>query len=415
MFNNPTKIDYSLDEGTVTEVDVLRKMCRVKTLSGQNLNGVQWLQPKGGSTRGDDSCSPELGDRCVINSGLGYPLIIGYLPRLQNMDNAFPVNIDQDEELIDTGDFSTAPGSVTFSQNAPRDRALGDRLFTSVGGGLVGLLRGGSVLLRSSRLSEIFLSKWDDVVRIVARNYEHYTDVSSSFYRNLKGRVYRYSGYSNNLKDAKQENYKYNEYYGDVAIAEKAKTDLTSEENPAKDDRVYKEEIVTGVSSTDKQLMYREIHLDGTTDLKVISQDGTLVTQIKSRNNDVLVTATSGDGALFSKALFTKSDVTIVASDNGGTFTKTYMTKDEVKTSFKDQNVVKINTSQINLNFNGGADVNMTASGIKSVFSSGTVDMTSSGVKTTFGGAVCDVSNSGVNCTYSGHFMKVTAGGVQLG
>lgn len=383
MFNNSSKIDYSLNEGTVTEVDVLRKLCKVKTLSGQNLSGVHWLQPKGGSNRGDDSTTPELGDRAVINTGLGYPLIIGYLPRLQATDNAFPVNINEDENLVDTGSFSPASDAVTFSQNTPKDRALGDRIFTSSGGGILGILRGGSLLLRSSRLSEIFLCKWDDVVRIVSRNYEHYTDVSSDFIRNLKGRIYRYTGYAKTHGDAKNENYLYNQYFGDVAIAEKAKTDLGSTANPAADNRIFKEEIVTGVAETDKQLMYREIHLDGTHDLKVISQDGTLITQIKSRNNDVLVTAKAGDGALFTQALFTKSAVTILASDNGSIFTKTLMTKDEVKITYKDQNVVKANATQINMNFNGGADVNL--------------------------------NGSGVQCTYSGHFMNIAASGVTLG
>lgn len=417
MFNNPSNIDYNLDEGTVTEVDALRKLCKVKTLSGQNLKGVHWLQPKGGSTRGDDCSTPELGDRCVINSGLGYPLIIGYLPRLQDGVTSFPINVDSGEELVDTGDFSTVHGSVEFSQNSAGDRAVGDRIISSVGGGLFAVLRGGSLLLRSSRLSEIFLSKWDDVVRIVSRNYEHYTDVSSDFIRNLRGRVYRYTGYANNQADAKTENYKFNQYYGDVAMAEKAKTDLSSNYNPQADNRIYKEEIVTGLNGS--QYMYKEIHLDGTTDLVVISPDGSLVTQVRSRNNDVFITSKAGDNSLFSQALFTKSDVTITASDSGGvfsktyltkddatitvtdgsTFTKTYMTKNEARVTFKDQNVIKVNASQINMNFNGGGDINMTSDNIVSTYKGGTITM--------------DANQ--INCAYSGHFMTVNNSGVQLG
>lgn len=419
MFNNPANIDYSLDEGTVTEVDVIRRLCKVKTLSGQNLSGIHWLQSKGGSTRGDDSYTPELGDRAVITSGLGYPIIIGYLPKLQTLDTSFPVNIDYNQDLVDTGSFSPASDSISFAQNTPKDRALGDRIFTSSGGGILGILRGGSILMRSSRLAEIFISKWDDVVRIVSRNFEHYTDLSSDFIRNLKGRVYRYTGYAKNQKDAKTENYLYNEYYGDVAIAEKAKTNLSSVDTSIADDRIYKEEIVTGAAVTDKQLMYREIHLDGSHDLKVVSQDGTLITQVRSKNNDVLITATSGDGILFTKALFTKSDVLVTASDNAGVlskvyltktnalvnvtdgtnFTKGYFTKDEAKVTYNDQNTIKTNGSQINMNFNGGSDVNLNASGIQCTYS----------------GAIVNLSSSGIQCTYSGHFMNVTSGGVALG
>jgi hypothetical protein len=95
----------------------------------------------------------------------------------------------------------------------------------------------------------------------------------------------------------------------------------------------------------------------------------------------------------------TKDNALLIVTDSGGTFTRTFMTKNETKTSFKDENVIKINKDQINMNFNGGADVNITDKGITSTYKDGVVDM----------------NDAEISCTYSGHFMKVSSGGVALG
>lgn len=389
MFNNPTPIDYSFTEGTVTEVDAIRLLCKVKTVSGQNLDAVSWQQSSGGSSRAGDRATPHLGDRVKIHTGMGFAMIEGFLPRLQNEENTFPTRIDTGELLIDTGNFGTGGTSISADQNAPKDMVVGDRIIASQGGGVLAILRGGSLLMRSSRLSEIFICKWDDVVRVVSRNYEHFTDLSTILIKNIQGRIYGYSGFGKVFSEAKIEDYKYHQYIGDVALAELAKTDYRLLETfPEVDARVYKEQISGGSGGTSTELLRRELSLDGTHDLVVLNADGSIFTRIKNTNGELILT-------------------------------------------YKDINVIKINESQINLSKNGNPTINLDDNGIQCAFSGATVVLDSNGITSTFSGGIVKVVSDGVHLTKGGsehkvtsagvfstsggHFCNVTAGGVQLG
>lgn len=389
MFNTPSTPSSSFEEGTITEVDDKRKVCKVKTLSGQNLTGVPYPYAYGGSTRAGDRYGPSLGDRVVINSSLGFPIIQTYLPRLQTTTNS-DVYIDTGELLIDTGNFSSAGKNVIGDQSSPKDMVIGDRLITSPGGGMLGLLRAGSVLIRSSRMSEIFLNKLTDLVRISSRNFEHFTDVSSDVIRNIKGRIYRYVGYSKKIQDAKVESYTYNQYFGDVVLAEAFKTDYTKSNTlPTESDIIFKEQVLDRVSSGSPELMKRELDLSG--------------------NENVIIK--SGDGSIF---------------------THTFSTKDEIIITYNDINVIKIDKDEISFRKNGDprsivikeesivstltdATVTMDLTGITSKYKGGTIKMDDSSVTTTFGGAVHKVSDEGVESTFGGHFIKVNNGGVAFG
>jgi hypothetical protein len=300
-------------------------------------------------------------------------MIEGFLPRLQNDENTFPTKIDAGEVLIDTGNFSSAGVSVVPDQNAPKDMLLGDRIIASQGGGLLAVLRGGSLLLRSSRLSEILICKWDDVVRIVSRNYEHFTDLSSVVIKNIKGRVYSYSGFAKNFAESKVENYKYHQYIGDVALAEAARTQYSLLETfPAEDARVYKEQVSEGSGGASKELLRRVLSLDGTHDLVVLNSDGSVFTRIKNTNGELTLT-------------------------------------------YNDVNVIKINATQINLSKNGNPTVNLDDTGIQAVFSGSVVKLSSTGIQLTKGGSEHKVTGEGVYSTAGGHFVNVTSAGVAMG
>ena len=344
MFNNPSKIDNSFDEGTVTEVDPTRGFCKVKTLRGQNLDQVQWGQPSGGSSRAGDRVTPVMGDRVVVMHSLGYPLIILWLPRTQTTDNAFPVHIDTGELPVDTGNFSPEGINAINDTNKPGDLAVGDRVIASSGGGLLAVLRGGSLLLRSSRLAEIFISKWDDVVRIVSRNFEHFTDVSSDIVKNIKGRVYRYTGYAATSSAAKIENYGYNLYYGDVALAQAVKTNYQNYSgSPASSSIIFREEVPAGS-------MYRIV--DGVSGA---------------------VTQVVGTTKIY-------QDNTKVTVDFGGNHIATW-DGSQIKLDYEGQQTVTINASAIDLKHNSGAEVNLSSSGVNATYSGHFVKVTSGGVQ----------------------------------
>lgn len=373
MFSNPNEIDYNFDEGIVTEVDIVRKLCRVKTIKGQNLNAVQWGVAYGGSSRGGDRGSPTLGDKVIIHNGLGFPVIIAKLPRLQGGDNIFPIPIDTGEQ-VDTGNFGPANSNVFADQNFSTDMVAGDRTISSEGGGIFGVLRGGSILLRSSRLAQILISKLDDVIKIMARNWELYTDVFSDVAFNVQSRIFRYVGYANNFSDSRVEAYSFHQYAGDVAMAQATKTDYANAPTgaPATDDRIYKEQVTTGSGGGTTELMRREVHLDG------------------------------------------KNDLVVQVSPTGA-FTRTRNTNAQVDISFSDTNVIKINASQINLSFGGNPTIEMDANGIVLTFGGGTIVMNSSSIVTTFDNSVITSNDSGISCTYSGHFVNITGSGVQMG
>ena len=284
--------------------------------------------------------------------GLGYPLIFGFLPKPQSIDNAFPININGDRYLVDTGDYSAIGTLVVGDANKPLDMLNGDRTISSEGGAFIGLLRAGGVLLKSSSLSQIFLSKLDDVVKIVSRNFEHYTDVSSDMVKNFKGRIYRYVGYTNSFHESKAEDYRYHQYFGDTAAAEAVKTSYASPPLtlPAINDVIFKEQV----TSTGVEKMHRTVNLAG--------------------EEEVQITGAGG-------------------------FTKVSQTGGVVTLNFNDQNTVTINNDVIELQRSDGSTVIMNADGIQMNYSGGKVEMKSSGVFTTF----------------SGHFVNVTSGGVQLG
>jgi hypothetical protein len=390
MFNNPTRPNSSAEEGSITEVDSIRKVCKVKTLSGQNLTDVLWAQPSGGAGRGGDRVTPNLGDRVMIDTRLGYPIITSFLPKLQNLENATPLWIDTGETLIDTGNFSSSGKNVLGDQNAPRDMLVGDRVLSSSGGGLVALLRAGSVVLRSSRFAEVFLSKIHDLVRISSRNFEHFSDVGSDVIRNIKGRIYRHVGYSKKIEHAKVEAYTFNQYYGDVALGEEFQTNYTKSETlPTATDIIFKEQVLDRESEEPFELMKREIYLNGDQDLVVKNSDGTIFTRIKC-------------------------------------------TKDEVTITFKDINVIHVSTDEIAARKNGDprsvvikedkilstftdATVLMNASGILSTYKDGTVNMSASSIIMKFSGSEHKVNATGAYSTAGGHFVNVTAGGVSFG
>lgn len=374
LFSNPLPVDRTFEEGTVIQVDHLRSLCRVRTLRGRSLNEVQWLLPSGGNTRGADRFAPCMGDRAVLSYSLGYPVIVGFLPRIQTSDNTTPLVLGSGEEAADLGTYG--PGTAVFGdQNKPKDYLPGDRVISTAGGNLLGLLRGGSVLLRASRGAEILMSNYLNLVRIVSRNWTHFTDLTTDVIKNFKGRVYRYTGYGKSFQDAKNENYALNFYYGDVAAAEQIKAGFdtyqgtpTSPDSPAK---IYKHQVVQDTGPVSGRIKYNErtINLSGEEELYV---------------------------------------------RNGTHFTHVKVTAENVTITWNDQNTVVLTEASIHAHHKDGPDYIMDSNGIRASFSSGLIDMRSDRVNTSFGGGSATIMNSSSTLTNNGHQVVITGGGVAI-
>lgn len=368
MLSNPTSPSKDSDEGTVVQVDAIRMLCKVKTLRGQMLPSVRWILPYGGSNRSGDRFTPHMGDRVLLEHGLGAPVIVGFFPRTQGLDGATPLAIASGDTAIDTGSYTQDGTYAIPDQNKPKDMVQGDRLISSVGGALLGLLRGGSVLIRSSRLSEIFLSKFSGLVRIVSRNWEHFTDVSSDVVRNFHGRIYRYVGYAKDFSRAKNEAYNLNFYYGDVRAAETVKTNYhNASATTATDSYIYKEQVL---DDSGGESMRRTLEING--------------------NEEVII-------------------------KSGAQFTRINTTGTGLKLSYNDQHTIEVNGPHINLKRADGAIINMDSAGIQTSFQGGSVVITTDSITTTKSSSTVTVTNDQVALDSGGHYCYVNTSGVQLG
>jgi hypothetical protein len=222
LLNNFARPDPSFFEGFVGPVDLIRHTCQVKTINGQVLTGVQWGLGSGGSGRAGEHRTPHPYDRVVVMTTLGYPVIILYLPSVSNRE-LFPTQIHSGTGPEDTGNYSGVSNGLAVNPERPTDMHPGDKITTTAGGGLFGLLRGGTFIAKASRLAQIMITKYDDLVRIVGRNHEVFTDACINIYASIRGRIYRYVGYSNVLAHARQDQYEYEEFYGDTVAAEALK------------------------------------------------------------------------------------------------------------------------------------------------------------------------------------------------
>lgn len=389
MFNLPTPVDPSIEEGTVVQVDPIRAICKVKTMRGQILHHVTWVTPIGGSNRGADRFCPHMGDRVILSYGLGYPLILGSFSKLQLEEGSSPLVIHTGEQTPSTGNYSPEGNLVHGDQNKPRDMIHGDRLLSSIGGAFLGLLRLGTVVIRSSRVSEILLSKLQRLVRIVSSNWEHFTDMSSDVIRNFKGSAYRYSGYSKSLDQAKNEDYQLHFYYGNVATGELVKTTYNTISgaavSPASTPILYKQQVTQRIS-------------------------GVVTEKMRYTTNDV------------------GEEETWIS--DGNQFVRVVKTAGQISLRWNDETYLTIDSTKIQAHHKDGANIVMNSSGIVSTFQSGTVNMSSGSIEVTFGGSTGTFTSSSITLVNGGgtavvqdsstaiinggHAVTVTPGGVAI-
>lgn len=367
MFSNPVQSRYSIEEGTVIQVDPIRFLCKVKTTRGQLLHSVQWMITVGGATRSGDRFTPTMGDRVVLEFGLGYPLIIGCIPRMQTEDGANPVNIFTDTTSVDTGNYSPEGAVVWGDQNKPKDMTGGDRILTSSGGGFLALLKSGMAILKANKAAEITLSPIYNLVRIVSRNWEHFTDVCSDVVKNFNGKVYRYTGYAKTFLASKIEAYNLHFYFGDVKAAETIRTNYHNYTGvPASDNVIYKEQITGTLPAGpggNGELMKRTLSLDG--------------------SEEVYLT-------------------------NGEKFVRVTTKNDQLILSWNDECKVIVKEAEVHLIHKDGADVLMNSTGITSTFNAHTTTLETDKATITVGAGTVVVDNSQVVLTNGAGEVLIT-------
>lgn len=221
LFTQTTPLTSGSIEATVQSVDVARWVCTVKTTKGQRYNNVIWGMPSGGSGRSGVSFTPKMGDRVKLSTGLGYPVIESFLPRIDR-DPVSPISIDTGSAIGDTGKLTPLEGT-SFNSGKAGDQVAGDHIISSEGGGFMAVLRGGTVMMKASSLAQVLVSKLDDLARIVGRSTEIISEVGVEIFASVKGTAYKYVAYAASPAEARLGLFRYTEYYGDTQTAEALK------------------------------------------------------------------------------------------------------------------------------------------------------------------------------------------------
>lgn len=219
LLGSPYQYSDSMIEGYVTTVIPDKYVCSVRTNKGQYLSEVQWLVPTGGAGKAGIHLTPNIGDQVVISTALGYPIIVGCLPRL-GLPSTNLTNVSGETVSVDVGSSSNLKNGYVTNPGKPSDFVPGDVVVASEGGAIIAALDNGSVIARASLLAQIFLSKFNDLVRVVARNWERFSDAGQHTSANVKGRLYEFLGWDRDLSRSKTGLYELQDVVGDVAIGE---------------------------------------------------------------------------------------------------------------------------------------------------------------------------------------------------
>jgi len=176
------------EAGVIWEVYPDEKTVTVYTDSGRILEGLG-IDAQVDSFRGGEICIPRKGQPVRIDYALGRPVVI--------LSHQIPSNpphtqATDDRPLLTQGvdDSSTRTGSAPTSLNhgLPRGTLPGDKAWVGDEGNLVAVLSGGLSLLKGSEYSQIIASRLGDLVRIVSRNFEHFSDFGEIHIKNEGGK-----------------------------------------------------------------------------------------------------------------------------------------------------------------------------------------------------------------------------------
>jgi hypothetical protein len=338
LADTPTGNDPRFVEGTVIAVDSKRFVCKVMTDFKQFYDGVPWAS--------NVFDTPVFNDRVRVDNVQGYPIITCILSRV-GTPSGFTPNIDTGEG-IDTGNYSTLGRGLVIEPNKPEDLVSGDKIVSNEMGGVYGLLKGGTFIARASKLAQILLSKYDDLVRIVGRNYELFTDTFADYAVSVRGRIYRYIGYGDTLENSRGDIHKYQEYYGDVALGQflgGSYYGVDSGTYPVATDIIRRMLIVGDPNSIFRQDLYKST---GQYHTVVQNAGATIYTYVNQTNGTYDVKTLNG-----TYTQITTTPTSVIVTYNGTN--KVTIDNDKIELDFGGDSKVSVTSSQLELSYNSGA------------------------------------------------------------
>jgi hypothetical protein len=392
LFTPSMPYDSNVMEAIVTNVDPLRFVCTVKTVRGQYFNEVSWLLPTGGAGKNGMHLAPSINDQVVVWTGLSYPIIVGSLPRLGTPNTSLTSTSGQ-ELSIDAGNNTNIRGGFVTNPSKPADFVPGDQIMTTEGGAVLGALQNGSIIAKASALAMVLISKFDDLVRIVARNFERFSDVGQQTAANVKGRLYEFLGWDRSLARSKVGIYELQDVVGDVAAGEVLRGEPNGTTTlPGADTRLRKYWLTDPAGNS---IMVEILYDNGKLDLVVQNADASINTREVQDKDKYEVTST--DPVHHSKVTIIPGSIVLDHMDG--------LSK------------VTIDGSSIVLNRNHGISVVTADDSAITVDHNGAsrVVVNDASVTSTHGGATHIVDSSGVRSQFGTHFMTLNSTGIHIG
>lgn len=186
MFGKPQGKTVDSLEATVIAVDVKRGVCKCVSRDRRPLMNVKWSSPSG-----SDINIPSEGDEVLLSLSNGVYTITQHLSTPVVGDVRMPGIKSSKSDTPDIADYSVMKSNdIKGDRKNPEDVRPGDRLWSNKMGGMMGILRSGTAIMKSSALSQIIVTKLGDLVRIVSRNYELFTDMDATYKVSTRGKLY---------------------------------------------------------------------------------------------------------------------------------------------------------------------------------------------------------------------------------
>lgn len=160
---SPMEHRHTWERAIVQDVYPDKYTCDVYTERGKFLTGVPW--PEGGDK------APKRGERYVVHFNLGKPVLT-----TGNIDTENPVEENRNHSISPSSDvgaesnFYANKGTGNTRGNRPKDVIPGDWVKTGSMGNMLGVLEGGTTVVKAGDLAQIIATQAHHLLRLVGKN-----------------------------------------------------------------------------------------------------------------------------------------------------------------------------------------------------------------------------------------------------
>lgn len=354
-------------EAVVLAVDIRRSMCKCKTRDGHMLTNVSWARPIGSSKENGETYSPMPGEVVILAMVNNEPII------LFSRNVITPINgtirpkfgpITETDSTLEDYNLGVASKDNRSEGASPIDVVPGDKVISNDRGSLIALLRSGTLLLKASPLAQVVVSRIDDLIRLIARNYEQFSDAVQHLQVNIKGRVYTYTGFYRTQTTSVNDKPEYYEIVGNVEAGDEARgTPLTADVESVVEGNLVKKQVVSQYDDAGEEITPRSVHtldLNGEALRGSYNAANTDSSVEELKNNSWKLTVTDATGSSF---IFIQP-VKITLNSNGTAL----MEMDGAASTITMH-------ADVDINIDAGSNVNVTA-GTKVLIDAPTIEAT---------------------------------------